>query len=483
MREEDKILDSDDEDDQKRDFTATNDASQRIYTKACVLFKVTPSTFLYRHLTTMKVPLQNHAIGDAGAKAMATALVENKKVQIVDLSSTGITAVGLGYILEMLEENTSITDINLSSNFFNSTGAKQISDAFTYNQTVKKLNISGNEFKDEDSRCLAEIIEENITLQVLIISRNAFGETAGTNFGKALEHNTTLIHFDISWNHLRQQGAIELCHGLQNNNTLEVLNLSWNGFGLEGCHEMGKTLKINRSLTDLDLSSNRVNYDAFKLLLRGLVKNKTLKTIKIGFNPITTDGAMSILRAVLDDRCKSLTTLDMSDVSVDNDFVTLLKKVQHIRPLHITHGNLLRHDDLRKGDNPVVLDTDDPVTILFECVKTKNLRLIDLMKNLDKDNSDTLSREELNRGLSEIDVPLSRRSLDILMEKLDMNKDGQVDFMELMTKYKEHVRRVTKLQREADVDLKHYKHFDKLEQLREMVRLRLSLTPAAGQSH
>lgn len=87
-------------------------------------------------------------------------------------------------------------------------------------------------------------------------------------------------------------------------------------------------------------------------------------------------------------------------MSVDNDFVTLLKKVQHVRPLYVKHGNLLRHDDLRKGENPVVLDTDDPVTILFECVKTKNLRLIDLMKNLDKDNSDTLSREELNRGLS-----------------------------------------------------------------------------------
>lgn len=51
-----------------------------------------------------------------------------------------------------------------------------------------------------------------------------------------------------------------------------------------------------------------------------------------------------------------------------------------------------------------------------------------------------------------------------------------------MTKYKEHVRRVTKLQREADVDLKHYKHFAKLEQLREMVKLRLSLTQGAGQS-
>lgn len=67
-------MDSDDED-QRADFTNSTDSSQKIYMKACTLFKVTPSTFVYRHLTAITVPLQNHAIGDRGAKAMATALV------------------------------------------------------------------------------------------------------------------------------------------------------------------------------------------------------------------------------------------------------------------------------------------------------------------------------------------------------------------------------------------------------------------------
>ena len=89
----------------------------------------------------------------------------------------------------------------------------------------------------------------------------------------------------------------------------------------------------------------------------------------------------------------------MQDVSVDSDFVDFLRKIQKRRPLVVKHGITLRHDDLRKGDVPVVLDTDDPVTILFEFVKTKNLRLIDFLKNLDKDNSETLSRDELRRGL------------------------------------------------------------------------------------
>ena len=81
------------------------------------------------------------------------------------------------------------------------------------------------------------------------------------------------------------------------------------------------------------------------------------------------------------------------------DFLTLLEEIQEERPLIVKYGITLRHDELRKGDKPVVLDTDDPVTILFEFMKTKNLRLIDLLHNLDKDHSDTLTRDEFRRGM------------------------------------------------------------------------------------
>ena len=88
------------------------------------------------------------------------------------------------------------------------------------------------------------------------------------------------------------------------------------------------------------------------------------------------------------------------DVSVDSDFVTLLKEVQKTKPIEVIYGNLFRHDDIRKGDVVRVLDTDDPIAVLFEYMKQKNLRLIDLLHNLDRDHSDTLSRDEFQQGLS-----------------------------------------------------------------------------------
>lgn len=48
-------------------------------------------------------------------------------------------------------------------------------------------------------------------------------------------------------------------------------------------------------------------------------------------------------------------------------------------------------------------------------------------------------------------------------------------YRELSVRHKEHMRKVTKLRLQADLGPNHYKGYDKLEQLREAVRLKISL--------
>ena len=48
-------------------------------------------------------------------------------------------------------------------------------------------------------------------------------------------------------------------------------------------------------------------------------------------------------------------------------------------------------------------------------------------------------------------------------------------FRELVIKHKEYLRRVTKLKMQANQGAKFYKGYDKLEQLREAVRLKIAL--------
>ncbi|KAL3878506.1 hypothetical protein ACJMK2_030848 [Sinanodonta woodiana] len=456
------------------------DPCQRIYLNACKLYHVTPSSHFFRSLRQVDIDVPNHSLGPMGTKSVAVALVKNITVQRLNLAGNKMGSDGVRYLMEMLEENNTITVINLSDNDIGTLGMKTLTDALKSNRFIRSLDISENNIKDEDSRYLAELIEENSVLQDLRASYNSLGDKAGMSIGYALGYNSTLLSLDLSWNHLRQDGAIALCCGLKDNTGLETLNIAWNGFGVEGCHEMGKILKINRSLCELDLTANRVTIDAFKQLLKGLTHNGHIRTLKIGTNPITTDGATAILRAIADDRCTSLCHLDLSNVSVDDNFVDMLHELQKTRPLTVTYGITLRMDDIRMGQDWAVVDTDDPVTILFEYMKLRNLRLIDLFHSFDKDNSDTLTREELRCGLESFDIPLSQRSLDILMSKLDRNKDGQVDFEELLAKHKEHVRRIAKVKKEAGSSIRHSKSFERLEQLREAVRVRIATSSASS---
>jgi Ca2+-binding EF-hand superfamily protein len=70
------------------------------------------------------------------------------------------------------------------------------------------------------------------------------------------------------------------------------------------------------------------------------------------------------------------------------------------------------------------------VRILKEYVKSKNLRLIDLFNQFDKDKSQSVSREELKRGFQSIHVPLSDKQLDNFLHEMDTDGDGEINYSE-----------------------------------------------------
>ena len=70
------------------------------------------------------------------------------------------------------------------------------------------------------------------------------------------------------------------------------------------------------------------------------------------------------------------------------------------------------------------------IHILKEYVKSKNLRLVDLFNQFDKDKSKSVSREELMRGFKSINVPLSDKQLDNFLYEMDTDGDGEIDYSE-----------------------------------------------------
>jgi Ran GTPase-activating protein (RanGAP) involved in mRNA processing and transport len=82
------------------------------------------------------VNMSDHSLGDAGAKAVAETLRENKTLQIIDLSGNNIGPEG----------------------------AKELAEALKVNGSLKEIYLRGNQIGDEGAKALAEAEREGLTI-------------------------------------------------------------------------------------------------------------------------------------------------------------------------------------------------------------------------------------------------------------------------------------------------------------------------------
>ncbi|XP_013386159.1 leucine-rich repeat-containing protein 74B [Lingula anatina] len=405
-----------------------------IYVDACKKMGLVPVTYLAERLAEKEVEMNSHGLGPQGAKAVAISLVRNDKVQYLSIEDNWIGIEGASYIAEMLTENFTITELNLAENRIGSEGAIDILKVLLENTSIKMLDLSGNGIHDDAMGDLAEVLMENIYLRELRLSHNQIGEDGGPILARALKSNDSLEVLDISWNHLRGKAVTAIAGCLQYNVGLRMLDISWNGFALDGCRVLGKALIANKTLQDLDISSNRLHPQAIAELMKGVKDNQGLVKISISSNPITPKLALAILQSL--DKCNPLSELsevDMWDVVVTQEFVNFLEEMQKKRELVVKYGPIMGKNDHRHYTSDAALGTTDPLEILFNFMTREGMRVVDLFNRFDTDGSSSVSRAEFRDGLLGVNAPLTRGQLDVLLEQLDEDGDGEVDLSELMS--------------------------------------------------
>nr|XP_022326857.1 calmodulin-like protein 3 isoform X2 [Crassostrea virginica] len=75
--------------------------------------------------------------------------------------------------------------------------------------------------------------------------------------------------------------------------------------------------------------------------------------------------------------------------------------------------------------------------VLVEYMRIDNLRLIDFFQYLDTNSRERLSKSDFRDGVANLCLPLTEHHLDLVMEKVDLKKDGYVDLEEFMTVHRE----------------------------------------------
>nr|XP_019940283.1 PREDICTED: leucine-rich repeat-containing protein 74A [Paralichthys olivaceus] len=282
---------------------------------------------------------------------------------------------------------------------------------------------------------LRQIPEINSRIKELDLSHNEFCGKGGEHLGQMLANNEGLEVLDLSWNHLRMKGAVALSAGLKVNMMLKHLDLSWNGFGNEGALAMGEALKFNSTLVHLNLSNNRLTNESVGMLCRGLEYNDTLRVLLLAYNSITVEGALALVTVVKNTPRTALEEINMSNVLVNENFVHLLEVTCQEHPgLDVQYGGV--GGFIAKKPPKRV----DPMKIIQDYLDQRKLRLWDFFRNIDKDGTMRVPVTDFRKAVQQSSIPLDRYQIEELIQRLDRDRTGMVDYRGLADTRKQMMR-------------------------------------------
>jgi len=427
------LADDDFSDDDDNDDDHEAHLEKETYLKICDKLGVTPVSRFGNEIGQEEIKINHRFLKEAGTKAIASVLLRNKTTSKLHVAFNELNTKGGIYIGQVLSKNRALTELNLANNNIKREGIIAIAEALPNNAVIRKLDLSGNGLGDKDAVLLAAGVENNSSLEWLNLSYNKFSEASGVSFGTALTYNNSLLELNLSWNHIRRKGAEAIAKSLRYNDSLEKLDLSWNGFDDIGTTELGESLKRNSAIKELNLSNNRLSDEGLKNIAKGLEGSEKLEVLNLDHNLIfnACQGVSKILEILYKSGAPALKVLKILDVKLDYDCEALLEKVLKERiGLAVHHG-------CKKTDSFVTKKKEtNPFDFLRVYLDKNKIHASDLFKRLDSEGQfrDSLSRVDFVNGMKRLKV-MSDFYLDKLVEMLDMDGDGEIDYSEFVKMY------------------------------------------------
>ncbi|XP_049595401.1 leucine-rich repeat-containing protein 74A isoform X2 [Syngnathus scovelli] len=423
-------LDADLDDDETLGSTSVAD----VYLQACKLLGVVPVSSFIRNLDSPTMTLSHYGLGPLGCKALAIALVSDMHINTLELADNDIQAEGAKDLAEMLKANFTIQHLDLSNNHLHSSGAEHVGKMLLDSFSLKSIKLSGNGFIDDDAKYFAEAFSVNVSIKELDLSHNKFCGRGGEYLGLLLANAEHLEVLNLCWNQLRMKGAVAFCAGLKVNTMLKHLDLSWNGFGNEGALAVGEALKSNHTLVHLNLNNNRITNEGVSMLCRGLEYNDTLRVLMVAYNSLTVEGALCLLNMVKKMSKTALEEINICNVLVNETFLNLLEVTCEDHPgLDVQYGGVGGFI----AKKPV--KRIDPMKVIQDYLDQRKLRLWDFFRNIDKDATMRVSVVDFRNAIQQSSIPLDRFQIEELIQRLDRDGTGMVDYRGLVDTRKQMV--------------------------------------------
>ncbi|EDO36359.1 predicted protein [Nematostella vectensis] len=397
-----------------------------LYLRACNKLGIVPASYFVRHMTNPEMTMMHHGLGPVGVQAISLALLYNTTITVLNIRDNGIGEEGGEIIAKLLRENYYITELDISENQVGARGTLEIAETLKMNNTLTKLGMAGNDLSDKEAALLCSALLVNSTVTRIDLSGNKFSNKACEYIGALLDESYSLEYLDLSWNHIQVKGAQRIAKGLEGNMKLKTLKLAWNGVATDGAIALAKSLEGNTTLVELDLSSNRVGDEGAIAFARTLKNNSSLESLYAAKNNITENGACSLLNAVMQSSGSTMIKIDLTGAILKDDFHSLVEELKIVKPEMVVVTDICPEPRSRA-------DTPDPSTLLRNYLAREHVRVVDLFRRLDKDQSMQVSVREFVEGLRKSDVGLTAFEVEKIIESLDVDDDGEIDYSEFVS--------------------------------------------------
>ncbi|XP_041664200.1 F-actin-uncapping protein LRRC16A isoform X2 [Cheilinus undulatus] len=294
-------------------------------------------------------------------------------------------------ILRVVARSSRLEELLLDNAGLKSDFAQKLASALSHNpaSSLHTLNLSNNSLEDKGVSALsAQLSKLPMGLKHLNLSRTSMSPKGVNSLCQALCNNpavsTALTHLDLSGNSLRGDDLPNLHSFLSHPNMvqtldlsnsdvsldqvcasllrgslkhLSVLNLSKAVFSHRKCKEIPLSFKqffsSALSLTSVSLSGTRLPLEALKGLLLGLGCNPNLSDVSLDLSCCELrSGGSQILEGCIAE-IPNITSLDISDNSLDMDLTTLL--------VWLAKNRSIRHLSLGKNFNNIKSKNVAPV--------------------------------------------------------------------------------------------------------------------------
>ncbi|KAL9963853.1 hypothetical protein ACROYT_G027404 [Oculina patagonica] len=395
-----------------------------LYRRACQKLGIIPASYFVRHMIEPTVAMMHHGLGPLGIRAMALALLYNTKVTSLNIRDNGIGEEGGVIMAKLLRENYFIVELDMSENQLSRVAIAEIAETLKENNTLTKLGLAGNSLDDKDAEVICQSLLVNNTLSHLDLSCNKFSNKACEFFAKVLDENITLSELDLSWNHIQVKGGQALAKGLRGNVKLKSLNLAWNGLSDDGARALAGALLENGTLQAFDLSCNRISDTGAFSIARCLESNSSLEVLRLTKNNLQNNGASALLNSIVKNGDSRISKIDLTGVIVKEEFNLIADELRKLRQVEIITDE---NPEIRnKREQP------DPGTLLRNYIAKEHVLVVDLFRKLDRDGSMQVSVKEFAEGLRKSHVGLTQYEVDKIIDMLDADKDGEIDYSEFV---------------------------------------------------